>query len=389
MGLVEAACSSLVPASSASSAGVCRPLASKARLMATVVLRENSEMAVQHVLKRSLIAGAAASGMLHILASSKWRQNRLLILCYHGISQKDEHRWSNLFVSPEFFRHRLEILASKGYQVLPLGVAADHLYQGTLPPKSVVITFDDGFYDFHQHAMPALARHGMPATLYLTTYYASHPHPIFNLMLSYLFWRGAGKTLNGAPWGLGGSLRLHESAAENQPLVNQFLHVARSRDTTPEQETEMARQIAESLGVDFDELLSLRLLQLMNADEVMETASAGIDLQLHTHRHRTPREEDKFHREIIDNREWIMQKTAEHPVHFCYPSGVYYPEVLPWLRAQEVKTATTCDHALATRSDDPLLLPRLLDSMAISGAEFESWLSGLSTLLPHRRIYAP
>jgi peptidoglycan/xylan/chitin deacetylase (PgdA/CDA1 family) len=38
-----------------------------------------------------------------------------------------------------------------------------------IPPRAVVITFDDGTADFADHAAPVLARHGLPATLYLAT----------------------------------------------------------------------------------------------------------------------------------------------------------------------------------------------------------------------------
>src|ERR1035438_4748450 len=47
-----------------------------------------------------------------------WRQQRLLILGYHGLSLKDEHEWSGLFITPAFFRARLEVLARLRYQVL-------------------------------------------------------------------------------------------------------------------------------------------------------------------------------------------------------------------------------------------------------------------------------
>jgi peptidoglycan/xylan/chitin deacetylase (PgdA/CDA1 family) len=36
-------------------------------------------------------------------------------------------------------------------------------------PGGVVVTFDDGYRDFHEHALPLLERHRIPATLYLTT----------------------------------------------------------------------------------------------------------------------------------------------------------------------------------------------------------------------------
>jgi hypothetical protein len=127
------------------------------------------------------------------------------------------------------------------------------------------------------------------------------------------------------------------------------------------------------------------MLQLMTPAEVAEIARGGIDVQLHTHRHRTPFEEQLFAREVRDNRKWLSGVTGRHATHFCYPSGVYSPEFWPWLRAEGVVSATTCDPGIATPSSERLLLPRFLDSMSVSDLEFEGWLCGFSSCLPHRR----
>src|SRR6185436_11655546 len=99
----------------------------------------------------------------------------------------------------------------------------------------------------------------------------------------------------------------------------------------------------------------------MSAREISELASQGVDIQLHTHRHRTPRERELFLREIEDNRKSIRNFTGKAASHFCYPSGDYDPAFLPWLKEAGVVSATTCETGLASRQCDPLLLPRMLD----------------------------
>jgi hypothetical protein len=77
--------------------------------------------------------------------------------------------------------------------------------------------------------------------------------------------------------------------------------------------------------------------------------------------------------------------------HFCYPSGDYHLEFLPWLRQERVVTATTCEAGLASAHDHPLLLPRFVDTSAQSALQFESWLSGVGafTSRGRRRHKAP
>jgi len=85
------------------------------------------------------------SGAFARVRDSRWRRQRLLILCYHGVSLEDEHEWrSKLYIPPEILRERFETLRQGGYQVLPLGEAVERLYKNDLPPRSVVLTFDDG-----------------------------------------------------------------------------------------------------------------------------------------------------------------------------------------------------------------------------------------------------
>jgi peptidoglycan/xylan/chitin deacetylase (PgdA/CDA1 family) len=123
----------------------------------------------------------------------------------------------------------------------------------------------------------------------------------------------------------------------------------------------------------------------MTPAEARELASAGCDIQLHTHRHRTPHDRALFAREIRENRARIEAQTSHGAVHFCYPSGVTAPEFLPWLRELGVQSATTCAPGLATAPVEPLLLPRLVDHAGLNAVEFEGWMAGVSEWLPRRR----
>jgi peptidoglycan/xylan/chitin deacetylase (PgdA/CDA1 family) len=320
-----------------------------------------------------------------MVAESRWRQRRLLILCYHGLSLKDEHDWSDLYVTAAFFRHRMETLARHQYRVLPLEGALRMLREGSLPPKAVTITFDDGFHDFHHVAFPILREFGFPATVYQTTYYSDHPFPVFNLVLSYLFWRGRRRRFDGAAYAVPGVFDL-SSNEERDRAVDAFRESGRRHKYTPAQKNDLAARISGELGVDYDEILRLRMLQLMTPGQISEIARAGIDVELQTHRHRTPLDEQAFLREIRDNRQWIAAATGSSPNHFCYPSGHYREEFLPWLRAEHVVSAATSDYGMADRTCDPLRLPRLLDSMSVTNVDFEAWLAGVSSFLPHRPV---
>jgi peptidoglycan/xylan/chitin deacetylase (PgdA/CDA1 family) len=148
---------------------------------------------------------------------------------------------------------------------------------------------------------------------------------------------------------------------------------------------DLAKNIAKTLQLDYAGLARKRIMRLLTPAEVARLGAAGIDFQLHTHRHRTPRAREAFAREIEDNRRSIAGMTGSTADHFCYPSGVYEPEFLPWLRELGVRSATTCDTGIASAATDPLLLPRLIDTSNLAPIEFESWTTGFGSFLPLRR----
>jgi peptidoglycan/xylan/chitin deacetylase (PgdA/CDA1 family) len=336
------------------------------------------------VIKRVPLRVLKSCGVFEAMRDSAWRRKRLLILCYHGTALEDEHLWrAPLFMPIEQFAQRLECIKRGGYRVLPLKEALQRLRTGHLPEGSIAITFDDGTYDFYKQAFPLIKKYGFPVTVYQTTYYSDRQIPVFNIICSYMLWKRRGQMLDlGRELGLETPLDLR-NAVSRQEIVLQLL--ALTQNLTGEAKNEVASRLAELLGIDFGEIMSKRILQIMSPSEIEQLARDGVDFQLHTHRHRTPKDRLLFQTEIRQNRERLRELTGQTAEHFCYPAGVYDRQFLPWLEEEGVKSATTCDISLATASHNPLLLPRFIDTPSQSEIEYESWLSGVGHVLSRRR----
>lgn len=327
-----------------------------------------------------------SAGVFEQVASSAWRRNRLLILCYHGISLEDEHLWRpNLYMSAELLEKRFEAVRAMRCSVLPLVEALERLPSHDLPPRSVAITFDDGTYDFHKQAYPLLKKYGFPVTVYQTTYYTDHEVPVFNLMCSYLLWKRRGERLVAAKdLGISDTMDLRTELGRHRVVLS-LIAISERENLTGLQKNELVRRLAATLGIDYSELTAKRILQLMNAREVAEVGSNGVDVQLHTHRHCTPNDEASFRKEITENRERILALTGRDATHFCYPSGVHQRKFIGWLEKENIVSATTCDAGLAVAENNSFLLPRYVDTTAHSQVEFESWLSGVGSLIAVHR----
>jgi peptidoglycan/xylan/chitin deacetylase (PgdA/CDA1 family) len=93
---------------------------------------------------------------------------------YHSISAHASRRFKQFTVEPGAFAEHMSALAESGYQPIALSTLAEATQTADrldFLESAVVLTFDDAFRDFHQDAMPILARFEFPATLYVPSSY--------------------------------------------------------------------------------------------------------------------------------------------------------------------------------------------------------------------------
>jgi peptidoglycan/xylan/chitin deacetylase (PgdA/CDA1 family) len=100
-----------------------------------------------------------------------------LILMYHRIAEEPVDPWG-LAVSPAHFEEHLRVLRRKRYP-LRLDEFVNRLVAGTLPPRAVALTFDDGYVDNLTAGKPRLADADVPATVFLATGFVDSPAPFW------------------------------------------------------------------------------------------------------------------------------------------------------------------------------------------------------------------
>lgn len=324
---------------------------------------------------------ARACGLFAVARALTGR--RLRILGYHGIALDDEHEFQPmLFMQATTFADRLDRIARSGYPVLPLDEALDRLEKGTLPRATVVITIDDGWCGTQREMAPALARRRLPATLYLATYYVEKQTQVFNVAAAYALWRArtAGLDLGAVDPALEGRFDL--SAPQRRSAALEILRShADGLDSATERQVLLER-LYHALGLDFERVRSQRLFAFMSPDEASTLPAQGIDLQLHTHRHRFPgRDPNALTDEIEANRAALERAGAKSPRHLCYPSGEYDRAAFPTLEALGIASATTTLPGMNDSGTPRFELRRFLDSESCSPIRFEAEVSGFLELL--------
>lgn len=311
----------------------------------------------------------------------KLNKGNTCVLCYHGFAYKDEYLFRpKLFMRPETFAKRLVWLKSSPYEIVGLSEAVNTQHNENL----VALTMDDGWAATSELMGDTLAQQQLPLMLYITSYYAQKQGAVINVALAYILWKSFGKVLSIDELLLPIKKEYKINAENSVSIVNELcIYIDEIPDFSERQKILLT--IAKQLGVDLyaDGKLMFRSLDL---EELNALQQSNVDIQLHTHRHCSPQNEQRFKREIYQNIDYLTQIDLQNDlVHFCYPSGEYYLPQIPWLKDCGVMTATTVFSGMLTPDTEHLQIPRFLDGEDVHQIEFEAELCGLSSLI--RRLY--
>jgi len=314
--------------------------------------------------------------------------NRLRILCYHGISIRDEHEFNaGVFMRRETFERRMRLIKKLGLPVLGLDEAVRRLSTGQLPALATVITIDDGWYGTYLYMHPLLSELELPATLYVATALVESNLQVFNVAINYVLWRKQGKLLQARAIRAGALSRDYDLAIPEQrrKAMKELVRFG-FRYPDFEDRHSLWREVCEALDEDWKTIESERRISFVNREELRQMIEDGLDIQLHTHGHRFPSEdrEDAI-REVTSNREYLNKVVPGNYAHFCYPSGQYQVDQIDDLRALNIVSASTTKGGLNRRDTPVYELRRLIDSDRKSDLEFEAKISGVSDLIENSK----
>ncbi len=284
---------------------------------------------------------------------------RVVILRYHSVGEPedvDAYLDPGLSLSPARFRAQLEALARHTDVITP-----DALPERLRTPGdrlATLITFDDGYRDNHDVALPILGAVGVPATFYVTT------GPLESgqgLWISEL-WRLARLLPPGAPLGLDPALpdTVPETAAEREQLRRKITrHFAGLSATAREQALDRLATLCErARGEGLAE-------SFLTPDHVSELARAGMTIGAHTRTHpHLDRLDPALHAEEVEGAKADLEALLGAPVeHFAYPNpsggGRWGAEARASAEAAGFRTAMTSTPAPLQPDADLLRLPRL------------------------------
>lgn len=329
------------------------------------------------------------SKYLGLFALSRWLlRNKVRVLCYHGFTTKDEHlNVPGLFIEPQVFAKRMNYLKRKSYKVIGLEQAYQDIQQGVKQQDRVVITIDDGYVSVLRKAAPIMKEYNYPSTLYLTSYFFDKDCPVFTLAVNYMFWKTKVTEADFSSLGIPAlsNYKNCQLSNENKNKISILIKEYGQPLKGNEKRVALLKTLGDILQVGYEQLNQDRLFNLVTKKELDQLEQSGVDIQLHTHRHTFPVDEEIAHKEIQDNKLAVNPLLDSPMTHFCYPSGVWSTRHWEVLEKENIKTATTCQTGFVDEDSPKFAWPRILDSSRVSQIEFEAEVSGFNELLRKAR----
>ena len=293
----------------------------------------------------------SALGVLTSLADSLTGR-RLSILVFHRVLPTPDPLFPNEIDAQRF--DRLMQVVARGFTVMTLGRAVRHLQAGSLPPRAMVITFDDGYADNATVAQPILARHRLEATIFVASGFLDGGR-MWNDTIIETIRRSQRPSIDLSEFGLG--LMDLSTHAQRRAVIEALLPVVKYQD--PGRRAESLRQLLVLAGTPRlpDDLM-------MTCAQLQDLHRAGIEIGGHTIGHPILTTlSDEAARAEIDGGRQALQSMLGAPVDvFAYPNGGpdrdYDQRHVEMVRGLGFCGAVTTAHGTAGPQADCFQLPR-------------------------------
>jgi peptidoglycan/xylan/chitin deacetylase (PgdA/CDA1 family) len=284
------------------------------------------------------------------IARAAVRSPGLIVLMYHRVGPSAPPFRA---LDPADFRRQMAWLKRNCRPIAPEEIREAIRDPDRFRPP-VLVTFDDGFRDYHDHAHPVLREMGIPSLVFLTTAFMDAGGMLW---VDALRWAASRTPLRRLTLPGGGAAEMADAEARRAFAAAWTAHLKRC----PEDErTATVERLLRELAGEAPPPAPPR--QMMTWDEVRATAD-GARFGGHTHTHPILSRvgPEQLEAEIRTCRDRIEAETGRRPRWFAYPNGQaadFTEAVKEAVRRQGFEAAFTAIEGVNGRSTDPFALRR-------------------------------
>ena len=309
----------------------------------------------------------------------------LTVLNYHRIDDPYRSDFDtfkpNVSATPEEFAKQMDYICSH-YSVITCQELLDWLNgEVSLPPRPLLITFDDGYYDNLKYAAPVLMERNLPAIIFLTTSFMGAKKPFYWDYVAYLFHHTEKSTVQLPLMGQVSWTNL----ISREKIMNFWIDIIKK---IPDNETKQAvADLEKELEVTAPDHVFSNLY--LDWDQICEMSNNGFEFGSHTVNHpiltRIPL--TQVDEEIRESKIQIEQRLQKPVLAFAYPNGLehdFSEDVLDSIRKTQIPLAFTLlpgPVRLSSVKENPLTIRRIFLMYTDSFPRFVAKLMGLNKFL--------
>lgn len=315
------------------------------------------------ILRRLTANGLYYSGLLWVYAGLKLR-HRVVVLMYHRILPDGADTFSedSIIVRPGTFSRHLQFL-KRHFRLLTVQQLADALRSGQpLPSRGCLVTFDDGWQDNVQHALPLLRQHDVPAVVFLATDYVGATTCFWQERLARRLFAAAG--CEGPPRDL--VEQLTKPGVPCLPPADRRLAIREAitamKQWPQEEIARLERRLVEVMataGMDAEETGDDRFMDWESVSRLVPPSPLVAAAHGCSHSPLTQLESVHVGAELAGCKQRIEAATGRPVTAIAYPNGNYDDAVVNQSRREGYVVGFTTVRGLVSAGDDPLRLRRL------------------------------
>ena len=274
----------------------------------------------------------------------------LSILVYHRVLARPDPLFPERVDARRFEQHVR--LLKRWFRVMPLAEAVRRLAERSLPARAACITFDDGYAENAEVALPILQRHLIPATFFVASGFLDGGC-LWNDAVAEVVRNAPGERLNLGRAGFG---VLDVGCPVRRRAVIDML-VAALKYLPPEERIERVKRMARRFTP-----------TMLSSDQVLALHRAGMEIGAHTVGHPilTAISNAQARAEIADGRARLQEIIQSQVDLFAYTNGKpgqdFEERHVAMLRSQGFVAAVTTACGAARAGTDPFYLPRFTPS---------------------------